>query len=44
MSEISNAKNEMLEPDQYTVKAHGDFRKEKIAQVYEMISKKIKGK
>ena len=36
LSEISNAKNEMLEPDQYTVRANGDFRKEKIALVYEM--------
>src|SRR5574344_1177281 len=34
LSEISNAKNEMLEPDQYTVRANGDFRKEKIATVY----------
>ena len=42
MSEISNAKNEMLEPDQYTVKAHGDFRKEKIAQVYERYQNRLK--
>ena len=35
ISEISNAKNEMLEPDSYSVKAHGDFRKERIAEVYE---------
>ena len=27
-AEISNSKNEMLEPDQYLVQAHGDFRKE----------------
>ena len=42
LSEISNAKNEMLEPDQYTVKANGDFRKEKIALVYEMYQKRLK--
>ena len=41
-SEISNAKNEMLEPDQYTVRANGDFRKEKIALVYEMYQKRLK--
>ncbi len=42
MSEISNAKNEMLEPDTYAVKAHGDFRKEKIAGVYERYQKRLK--
>lgn len=42
MSEISNAKNEMLEPDIYAVKAHGDFRKEKIAEVYERYQKRLK--
>ena len=42
MSEISNAKNEMLEPDTYAVKAHGDFRKEKIAEVYERYQKRLK--
>lgn len=42
LSEISNAKNEMLEPDQYTVRANGDFRKEKIALVYEMYQKRLK--
>ena len=41
-SEISNAKNEMLEPDQYTLRANGDFRKEKIALVYEMYQRKLK--
>ncbi len=29
LSEISNAKNEMLEPEQYT-RINGDFRKEKL--------------
>lgn len=42
LSEISNAKNEMLEPEQYTVGANGDFRKEKIALVYEMYQKRLK--
>ena len=41
-SEISNVKNEMLDPDQYTLRANGDFRKEKIALVYEMYQKRLK--
>ena len=40
--EISNAKNEMLEPEQYTARANGDFRKEKIATVYELYQKRLK--
>jgi DNA helicase-2/ATP-dependent DNA helicase PcrA len=42
LSEISNAKNEMLEPAQYKVRANGDFRKEKIATVYELYQKRLK--
>ena len=42
LSEISNAKNEMLEPEQYIIKANGDFRKEKIAMVYELYQKRLK--
>ena len=42
LSEISNAKNEMLEPDQYQIRANGDFRKEKIATVYELYQKRLK--
>ncbi len=42
LSEISNAKNEMLEPEQYAVKANGDYRKEKIALVYELYQKRLK--
>ena len=42
LSEISNAKNEMLEPEQYTARANGDFRKEKIATVYELYQKRLK--
>ena len=41
-SEISNAKNEMLDPDQYAVRSKGDFRKEKIALVYEKYQKSLK--
>ena len=42
LSEISNAKNEMLEPSQYRIRANGDFRKEKIATVYELYQKRLK--
>ena len=42
LSEISNAKNEMLEPDQYQIRANGDFRKEKIATIYELYQKRLK--
>ena len=41
-SEISNAKNEMLEPEQYSARANGDFRKEKIALIYEKYQKNLK--
>ena len=41
-AEISNAKNEMLEPDQYMARNRGDFRKEKIAEVYEKYQKNLK--
>lgn len=40
--EISNAKNEMLEPETYLARANGDFRKEKIASVYMMYQKRLK--
>ena len=40
--EISNAKNEMLEPDAYALRARGDFRKEKIAEIYRIYQKKLK--
>ena len=42
LSEISNAKNEMLEPEQYKARATGDYRKEKIATVYELYQKRLK--
>ena len=40
--EISNAKNEMLEPDAYSARAMGDFRKEKIADIYRIYQKRLK--
>ena len=42
LSEISNAKNDMLEPDAYAVKASGDFRKETIAEIYQTYQTKLK--
>ena len=42
LSEISNAKNEMLTPKAYQVKYSGDYRKDKIGQVYELYQKKLK--
>ena len=42
LSEISNAKNEMLEPKAYSIKYQGDFRKETIAQIYELYQKRLK--
>ena len=41
-AEISNAKNEMLEPAQYARKYNGDFRREKIADIYTLYQKKLK--
>jgi len=40
--EISNAKNDMLEPKAYKTKFAGDIRKEKIAEIYELYQKKLK--
>jgi DNA helicase-2/ATP-dependent DNA helicase PcrA len=40
--EISNAKNEMLEPEEYARKYKGDFRKEQIADLYRIYQKKLK--
>ncbi len=42
LSEISNAKNEMLEPSEYALKVNGDFRKEKIAEVYKLYQTRLK--
>ena len=42
LSEISNAKNEMLDPTMYAARVKGDFRKEKISEVYELYQKRLK--
>ena len=42
LSEISNGKNEMLEPKAYAAKYAGDYRKEIIAQVYELYQRRLK--
>ena len=42
LSEISNAKNEMLEPDRYSIKVGNDFRRSKIAKIYDLYQKKLK--
>ena len=41
-AEISNAKNDMVDPDAYALKVHGDFRKGKIANVYTLYQKRLK--
>lgn len=40
--EISNAKNEMLTPDKYAVRVNGDFRKEKISEIYRIYQHRLK--
>ena len=42
LSEISNAKNAMLEPEQYAARAKNDYRKEKIATIYELYQTSLK--
>ena len=42
LSEISNAKNEMLTPESYLARANGEYRKEKIAEIYALYQKKLK--
>ena len=42
LTEISNGKNELLEPKAYGVKYAGDFRREKIAELYELYQQKLK--
>ena len=42
LAEISNGKNEMLEPKAYQVKYAGDYRKEIIGRVYELYQQKLK--
>lgn len=42
LSEISNGKNEMLEPKAYGVKYAGDFRKKTIAEIYELYQRRLR--
>ena len=42
MYEISNAKNEMLEPAEYAAMYPGEFRRETIAKIYDLYQKKLK--
>lgn len=42
LSEISNAKNEMLEPEQYQARANGEYRKEIIAKIFMEYQKRLK--
>ena len=41
-SEISNGKNEMLEPKAYQTKYAGDYRKEIIGRIYELYQQRLK--
>ena len=42
LSEISNGKNEMLEPNDYKIKYAGDFRRETIGNIYELYQQRLK--
>ena len=42
MYEISNAKNDMLEPIEYATKYAGDYRRETIAKIYALYQDKLK--
>ena len=42
LSEISNAKNEMLEPSDYMQRTYNDYRKETISKIYEVYQKRLK--
>lgn len=42
MSAISNAKNDMLEPEEYAKKTNNELRKEVISKVYTLYQKKLK--
>ena len=42
LSEISNAKNEMLTPESYKSRTNGEYRKEKIAEIYAVYQRKLK--
>ncbi len=42
MAEISNAKDSLLLPPEYAKKAAGDYKKEKIADIYKMYQEKLR--
>ena len=42
MSAISNAKNDMLEPEEYAQMTNNEKRKEIISEVYNLYQKKLK--
>ena len=42
LNDISNAKNEMIEPEQYKLMYGGDYRKDIISKCYELYQKKLK--
>ncbi len=42
MYEISNAKNDMLEPEEYAKRTNNEIRKEVIAKVYSLYQRKLK--
>ena len=42
IAEISNGKNDMLEPKAYQTKYAGDYRKEIIGRIYELYQKRLK--
>ena len=42
IAEISNGKNEMLEPKAYQTKYAGDYRKEVIGRIYELYQQRLK--
>ena len=42
LSEISNAKNDMLDPASYALRVKGDYRKEVISEVYNLYQKRLK--
>ena len=42
LAEISNAKNEMLEPKEYQTKYSGDYRKEVISRIYMLYQQRLK--
>ncbi len=42
MSEISNAKNDMVEPEEYAKRTNNEIRKEVISEVYTLYQKKLR--